>query len=112
MTNREKFKKIFGKKIHWSKSIEPQMLALKSAHIDGVDCMEEWLNEPYREINNIDYLQGAKEAFTIILNSYKNEEQLPSNELIAMNAYACKMTIIDIDNRIDHILDDMKKGVK
>ena len=47
MTNREKFKEIFNKDIHWSRALEPQILALKSAHIDGIDCMEEWLNSEY-----------------------------------------------------------------
>ena len=47
MTNREKFKEIFNKDIYWSRAIEPQILALKSAHIDGIDCMEEWLNSEY-----------------------------------------------------------------
>lgn len=49
MTNREKFKKIFGKEIHWSRSIQPQIIALKSAYIDDIDCMEEWLNMEYEE---------------------------------------------------------------
>ena len=49
MTNREKSKKIFGKEIHWSRSIVPQILALKSAYIDDIDCMEEWLNMEYEE---------------------------------------------------------------
>lgn len=49
MTNREKFKEVFGKDIKWSEAIEPQMLALKSAQINGIDCMEEWLNAEYKE---------------------------------------------------------------
>lgn len=50
MTNREKFKDVFGKDIKWSDAIQPQMLALKSAQINGIDCMEEeWLNEEYQE---------------------------------------------------------------
>ena len=49
MTNREKFKEIFGKDIHWSSAISPQILALSSAYIDGIDCMEEWLNSEYKE---------------------------------------------------------------
>ncbi len=49
MTNREKFKDVFGKDIKWSSAIEPQILALKSAHIDRIDCMEEWLNAEYKE---------------------------------------------------------------
>lgn len=48
MTNREKFKEVFGKDIKWSEAIEPQMLALKSAQINGIDCMEEWLNAEYK----------------------------------------------------------------
>lgn len=47
MTNREKFREVFNKDIHWSKALYPQILALKSAHIDGIDCMEEWLNSEY-----------------------------------------------------------------
>ncbi len=49
MTNGEKFKEVFGKDIKGSKAIEPQMLALKSAQINGIDCMEEWLNAEYKE---------------------------------------------------------------
>lgn len=49
MTNREKFKKIFGKEMHWSRLIEPQIIALRSAYIDDIDCMEEWLNMEYEE---------------------------------------------------------------
>lgn len=49
MTNREKFREVFNKDIHWSRALEPQILALKSAHIDGIDCMEEWLNSEYIE---------------------------------------------------------------
>ena len=49
MTNREKFKEVFNKNIYWSRALEPQILALKSAHIDGIDCMEEWLNSEYIE---------------------------------------------------------------
>lgn len=48
MTNREVFKTVFNKDIQWSKALEPQILALKSAHIVGVDCMEEWLNAEYK----------------------------------------------------------------
>lgn len=47
MTNAKKFEEVFNKAIHCSKALEPQMLALRSAHIDGVDCMEEWLNSEY-----------------------------------------------------------------
>ncbi len=49
MTNREKFREVFNKDIYWSRALEPQILALKSAHIDGIDCMEEWLNSEYTE---------------------------------------------------------------
>jgi len=49
MTNREKFREVFNKDIHWSSALEPQILALKSAHIDGIACMEEWLNSEYTE---------------------------------------------------------------
>ena len=49
MTNGEKFREVFNRDIHWSRALEPQILALKSAHIDGIDCMEEWLNSEYIE---------------------------------------------------------------
>lgn len=59
---------------------------------------------------NIDYLRGAKEAFNITAHSLcENDKHLPSNELVNQTIYACIMTMIDIDKKIESIIEDMRK---
>ena len=51
MTNREKFKEIFGIDVKWSSALSPQILALRSIELinSGTDAAEEWLNAEYKE---------------------------------------------------------------
>lgn len=72
MTNRKKFKDVFGKDIKWSDAIQPQMLALKSAHIDGIDCMEEWLNAEYKEPTTKNDL--AQERYQDLIEYFGDEK--------------------------------------
>lgn len=85
MTNREKFKDVFGKDIKWSNAIEPQILALKSAHIDGIDCMEEWLNAEYKESTTKKDLPHCQHTDAEIAKSFIEDveavkDQLPCGE--------------------------------
>ena len=47
MTNREKFKKVFGIDVKWSNTLRPQVTALSSIQLEGISCAEEWLNSEY-----------------------------------------------------------------
>lgn len=47
MTNREKFKEVFGIEVKWSDALSPQIAALRSIQLEGISCAEEWLNAEY-----------------------------------------------------------------
>lgn len=54
MTNREKFRQVFGIDVKWSEALSPQIPALRSIQLSGVDCAEEWLNRRYVTQMNAD----------------------------------------------------------
>lgn len=55
MTNKEKFKDVFGVELGESLDFDtscsyiPQIVALRSMYIKGVDCICEWLNAEYTD---------------------------------------------------------------
>lgn len=105
MTNREKFREVFNKDIHWSRGLEPQILALKSAHIDGIDCMEEWLNseytEPQVEIDNKKitpwYLEPFKQAIETLGSNNESEESMIELFDYILIALACPLALLMVE---------------
>lgn len=93
MTNREKFFEVFNKNIFWSSALNPQILALRSAHIEGIDCMEEWLNSEYvnpqdrKQGKNIDRYTLGQNAW-IITSAEKEEEKA---KIYADNTILCEI---------------------
>ena len=55
MTNKEKFKEVFGVELGESLDFDTscssmvQIVALRSMYIKGVDCICEWLNAEYKD---------------------------------------------------------------
>lgn len=99
MTNREVFKTVFNKDICWSKALEPQILALRSAHISGVDCMEEWLNAKY-ERNKVMSLDAE-----IILTSAFIMIQDILTELDNIDNYASRLEKYGEESKAEGLLE-------
>lgn len=73
----------------------------------------EQVNIRFRDMNNIDYLRGAKLAFSLVIDTLiKNEDYLSSNGLINQVLFASTMTIKDIDKQIESIIENMEQEVQ
>lgn len=121
MTNREKFKKVFGIEVKWSDALSPQIAALSSIQLKGISCAEEWLNAEYvpRHTNQLAFecpsigqfcvdIESAVEVFEdsfTALNTHGHyteaeEQNAMLSALIALNAvsYANELESTAIKN--------------
>lgn len=104
MTNREKFREVFNKDIHWSRALKPQILALKSAHIDGIDCMEEWLNSEYAERSEKMTIELSEYVIDAIADAVVKKMQKPcSCEYYDAENQTCRRSEVPIEPVLDKI---------